>query len=452
MNSSDSEQLHHLADHLSHRRPLILRAWHQLVDADPELTTASSISRTQFYDHIPQLLDAFADLLCAEDFLEKKQARAEQKKNAGEHGLHRWQQGYNQSQTMREWAHLHICLLDEIEQYAAAQPSTSPAVMHLVRRALARLCGDGVCESAARYARLQQVEAASRLRDLEQAVQQLQTVDRARAERWREAAHDLRNTVHVVSTAAAVLNREGVAEPARAQMSQALQRGATSLHELLGDLMDLARLEAGQERRKLLCFDAAQMLKEFCEPLRAVAAERNLFFQTEGITPLPVEGDPVKVQRIAQNLVTNALKATSSGGVRVTWAERGVGEREQWILCVQDTGPGLEKGTGAPLQRALQHATEEAQQVEQAGPINEPESEKLDPAPTLTSRTPQELSRDLGGEGIGLSIVKRLCELLDASLELETSPGAGTTFRVIFPRRYQNQRTEEKGAAEVMSQ
>ena len=103
---------------------MILRAWHQLVDADPELTTASSISRTQFYDHIPQLLDAFCDLLCAQDLFDKKQATAEQKKSAGEHGLHRWQQGYNQSQTMREWAHLHLCLLDELDHYAAAQPST----------------------------------------------------------------------------------------------------------------------------------------------------------------------------------------------------------------------------------------------------------------------------------------------------------------------------------------
>jgi hypothetical protein len=60
-------------------------------------------------------------LLCAEDFLEKKEASAEQKKNAEEHGLHRWQQGYDHSQTMREWAHLHICLLDELEQYAAIQ-------------------------------------------------------------------------------------------------------------------------------------------------------------------------------------------------------------------------------------------------------------------------------------------------------------------------------------------
>ena len=121
MNSSPREQLRRLADHLTQRRPVILRAWRQSVESDPELTTASSISRTQFYDHIPQLLDAFADLLCAEDLSDKKQAAAEQKKSAGEHGLHRWQQGYNQSQTMREWAHLHICLLDELEHYAVAR-------------------------------------------------------------------------------------------------------------------------------------------------------------------------------------------------------------------------------------------------------------------------------------------------------------------------------------------
>ena len=222
MNSSPREQLRRLADHLTQRRPAILRAWRQSVETDPELTTASSISRTQFYDHIPQLLDAFADLLCAEDLSDRKQAAAEQKKSAGEHGLHRWQQGYNQSQTMREWAHLHICLLDELEHYAVTQPSGASAVMHIATRALARLCGDGVCESAARYARFQQVEAAGRLRDLEQALQQLRAGDQERAERWREAAHDLRSTVQVVTTAAAVLNREGVAEPARVRMSEML--------------------------------------------------------------------------------------------------------------------------------------------------------------------------------------------------------------------------------------
>jgi signal transduction histidine kinase len=435
MISSQGEQLQALAEHLAQRRAEILLNWHRVVDADSELTTASSISRTQFYDHIPQVLDAFERLLCAQSFSDKQEAKAEQKTNAAEHGLHRWQQGYNQLETMREWALLHLCLLDELEHYATAHSSLDTSVMHTARRALARLCGDGVCESAARYARLQQSEAASRLRDLEQAVLQLQEVDRERAARWREAAHDLRSTVHVVTSAAAVLDRDGVAEAARVRMSQALRRGTTSLHELLADLMDLARLEAGQERRKLVRFDAAQMLKEFCEPLRALAAERNLFFKTDGIERLPVQGDPVKVQRIAQNLVTNALKATSSGGVRVTWEERNTGERQNWILCVQDTGPGLDPKTAAPLERALKRATEESQQVEEKAEATEDTQEKLDPAPTLLSRSSSP-SRDLGGEGIGLSIVKRLCELVDASLELETSVGQGTTFRVIFPRQY----------------
>jgi signal transduction histidine kinase len=439
MNTPHQDPLQHLADYLSQRAPLILQAWHELVEADPELTTASAISRTQFYDHIPQLLDAFLAMLRADDRFEKKQAAAEQQKNAAEHGLHRWQQGYNQSQTMREWAHLHLCLLEALEAFATANPATPAAVMHHARRALVRLCGNGVVESTARYVRLQQVEAASRLRDLERAVQDLQELERERADRWREAAHDLRSTVHVVSAAADVLNRDGVTEPARARMSRALRSGTTSLRELLTDLMDLARLEAGQEQLKVTRFDAAQSLGELCEPLRVVAAERSLFLQTEGIAPLPVEGDPVKVRRIAQNLITNAINATTTGGVRVTWEGRVAGEREQWILCVQDTGPGLDAGTAAPLQRALKQATEESQQVEeQAVPIDGSEAAKLEPAPTLSSLSAQQPASGLGGEGIGLSIVKRMCELLDASLELETSPGAGTTFRVIFPRQYQS--------------
>jgi signal transduction histidine kinase len=421
------DQLRGVAARLHERRAEILRDWHQRVAADPALTSASSISRTQFNDHIPQVLDAFEHRLSAQSAAARDAAVEEQRGSAAEHGLHRWQQGYDQSQTMREWVHLHLCLLDELERYGAEQPAIDAATKGSALRELARLCGDGVCESATRYARLSQLEAASRVRDLEQGIEQLNLLERERAARWREAAHDLRSTVSVVTTAAAVLDRDGVPEPARAQMSQILQRGAISLHELLTDLADLARLEAGQERRNIVQFDAAHLVKEFCAPLRALAAQRGLFFHTEGCEHLPVEGDPVKVQRIAQNLATNALKATAAGGVRVTWSERDTGDRRQWVLCVQDTGPGLNRATAAPLERALQRATEEAHQIET----------EVDPAPTLASRSAPEAATPVAaGEGIGLSIVKRLCELLDASLELETAPGEGTTFRVVFPRQY----------------
>ena len=430
------EDLRALASHLARRRPEILMRWHALVEADEALTTSSAISRAQFYDHIPHALDAFERRLCATSAADKDEANADQKESAAEHGLQRWQQGYNQLETMREWVHLHLCVLDELERYAVDHRDVDAEVLRISRRALARLCGDGVCESAARYSRMQQAEAASRFRDLEEALGHVQTVEHERAERWREAAHDLRNTVGVVTNAAAVLHKDGVPESARAQMSLALQRATTSLREVLADLMDLARLEAGQEWRNVATFDAAQALRDFSEPMHSLAAERNLFFRADGVDHLMVEGDWPKVQRIVQNLVGNALKATERGGIRLTWEERSTDEREQWSLCVQDTGPGFMPGTAAPLERALKHATDEAHQVDAQARTTGDQSRDLDPAPTLPSRSATGASGVGGGEGIGLSIVKRLCELLDASLELETSSGEGTTFRVTFPRRY----------------
>jgi signal transduction histidine kinase len=95
---------------------------------------------------------------------------------------------------------------------------------------------------------------------------------------------------------------------------------------------------------------------------------------------------------------------------------------------VRDTGPGFHAGPGAPLAAALQEATNEARELDsRAGESSSTMSADVHDARPV---------RQQRGEGIGLSIVKRLCELLDASLELESAPGEGTTFRVVFPRRY----------------
>ena len=105
---------------------------------------------------------------------------------------------------------------------------------------------------------------------------------------------------------------------------------------------------------------------------------------------------------------------------------------KRWEICAQDTGPGFEYGSGTPLARALKEATEEARTIEEQ---SEEASDQTQPAPTLPSQSARRTHRQ-PREGIGLSIVKRLCELLDASLELQTEIGKGSTFRVIFPRSY----------------
>jgi len=428
MSESDriKDALADLARHLAARRQHILRCWQQSVESDPELTTSAGLSRAQFNDHIPQVLDAFERRLQARDPVEKDVAFEDQKAGAAGHGLHRWQQGYKQRETIREWAHLHYWVLHEIEDYGLAHPELQPSVMPIARRALVRLCGEGVCESAASYEQLQRTEASSRVRDLEGALQYLQNLERQRAETWREAAHDLRGSVGVVSNASLILAKEAEQDPRRESASRLLVRSVASLRTLLTELIDLARLEAGEERRNISRFDAAEVLREFCENLRPVAMRHNLFFRVEGPATLPVEGDPVKMLRIAQNLILNALSVTAQGGVQVSWETRSAGGAEQWLLSVQDTGPGFQRqAPAAPFESALRHATDEANQMSPAAA----------PAATLKSQT-RGAGGSSGHEGIGLSIVKRLCELLDASLELETSPGNGSTFRVVFPRAY----------------
>src|ERR1700758_4907887 len=99
--SQSRAQLAELAKYLAQERDTILQAWREAVDGDPEVSTASTISRAQFNDHIPEILEAFEiDLRGMES---GASATAAERHSAAEHGLHRWQQGYDQRETMREW-------------------------------------------------------------------------------------------------------------------------------------------------------------------------------------------------------------------------------------------------------------------------------------------------------------------------------------------------------------
>ncbi|MEJ8852450.1 hypothetical protein [Variovorax rhizosphaerae] len=92
--------------------------------------------------------------------------------------------------------------------------------------------------------------------------------------------------------------------------------------------------------------------------MQSFADERRLYLRHLGTTPFLVTSDLVKLRRLAQNLVLNALKYTKVGGVTASWGEQGPTADERWLLCVADTGPGLHAGPGTPLAAALQDATQ----------------------------------------------------------------------------------------------
>lgn len=424
--------LHSLGDYLASRREEILLAWLRAEENDPAQTTAHSLTRGQFNDHIPQVLDAFENRLRSRPHSAAARiAGIEEKTEEIKHGLHRWQLGYRLLELMREWSHLQRCLFEEIERFAAAHPEFERETLNEANRQLISLVSEGVCESVGQYARLQQAEAAGRMADLEQALAGVGELQRRRNTLIHQAVHDLRTNVQSVSSAAEVLGVPDIADGDRKEFTQLLQQGVELVSTMLGELMDLARLEAGQEHRQIAPFDVASLLAELCDIYRPLAVKKNLYLITEGAPGLTVAGDAHKVRRITQNLVVNALKYTVTGGVTVSW---GV-EKENWWLMVKDTGPGMLGGPGSPLLAGLKEATASAREADEKSAAVSGDTIHVMKGDRDTSAK-MSVSHQQPGEGIGLSIVKRLCELLDASLELKSSVEKGSAFRVVFPCSY----------------
>lgn len=164
------------------------------------------------------------------------------------------------------------------------------------------------------------------------------------------------------------------------------------------------------------------------DSVRPLADERGLFLELNGPDQLRIWGDSVKVHRIAQNLLHNALRYTQTGGVTLWWE---AGDKNHWQLIVEDTGPGLPPSTSAESISPLSGL-----------PILPPETPGVDSviAQTLIQQALEQtnspansnpvvgLPQQAKGEGIGLHIVKRLCDLLNATMTVESQPGSGTRF------------------------
>ena len=404
-----------LGAHFKSRIPALLDAWRGAIAADPDLTTGDALPRAQLVDHLPPWLEGLAAALAAAPgTAEARRRRYEETRDAKAHGLQRWQQGYDLHEVTREWGALHLCLVAELDRWFAAQ-ATAHDVQAEARLTLAWFVSEAASESAAQYFRLERLEAAGAVRDLEAALENIRALEQSRAELWQQAAHDLRGNLGVVSNVTRGLTFPALPEDRREAFLGMLNNNVEALHRLLDDVTDLARLHAGQEQRRVAPFDAADLLRRLCDDLRPVADARNLYLKAAGVATLPVEGDAIKVRRIAQNLLLNALKYTETGGVLVRWGDTVARDDGRWVLTIEDTGPGFHAGPGAPLIGALS-----AEPGATAPPGGD------DTRPVQQSH----------GEGLGLAIVKRLSEILAATLEFESEPGKGTTVRVLVPMGY----------------
>lgn len=421
-----------LADHMASRRDLIVGAWRASVEADVTLTTGNSLPRAQLVDHIPSLLEGF------ETQLREPDADVSHLGDAAAHGLHRWQQGFGLAEVSRELGHLNECVVRELDVCALSKPAPRPEDLARARQLWAAIFSVAVSGSTSQYFKLQQMEAASYVSELEAALNDLRSLERQRALLWQQAAHDLRGNLGVVANVTAGLGYPNLDGSGRENFLRMLERNVHSLHKLLDDITCLARLQGGQEPRRLESVDVAALLTDMGENLRPLAAAQGLLFELSGEPGFRVESDAVKLHRIVQNLVLNAIRYTTVGSVKVSWGNAGPNDRARWSLQVEDTGPGLGPSPTSEVQDALEVATDNAREMARAarsGDVAHVASEDGGLSAPNAENGHDESATSGHGEGIGLAIVKRLCELLDATIQVE-SGRAGTRFQILLPRQY----------------
>ena len=178
----------------------------------------------------------------------------------------------------------------------------------------------------------------------------------------------------------------------------AIRRNGKHLVEIINDILDLSKIEAGMLRTELVRISPGGVLRDVVDSLRVRAAEKGLTLELSHDGPLPetIESDPTRVRQILLNLLSNAIKFTDQGGVRVA-ARLRAAERLLEVDVV-DTGIGIS--------------------VEQQASLFAP-----------FTQADGSITRRYGGTGLGLAISKRLVELLGGSISVDSTEHVGSTFR-----------------------
>jgi signal transduction histidine kinase len=399
-----------LSAYLAARREAVLNTWRTACQTDPAFNTTAGLSREDFNNKVPFMLNEF------ERRLRQQPLEVDVGLLAEEHGLHRWQKGYVLHELLSEVQHMNRILLEEYRQYWLLNPVAYPEPIVQSYEHLAwftTLCMKGSIEQ---YTELQRIAASSRAQTLEKTLEELNELIRQRGDLLRTTSHDLRGSFGVIQGSASFLELMDADESERKEMVTMLNRNLTTVRNMVVQLMDLARLEAGQEPVAINAFNAGELLHSIVICYQSLAQEKGLVLKSDGPTELMVESDPILMQRIVQNLVLNALKHTDSGWVSVSWSSE---DQYRWIISIQDSGPGLPRQQADTLAQVL---SPDSESTASTGFASLP-AKAREATTVLASKAGQ-------GEGIGLSIVKRLCELLGASLETETKTGWGTLFRI----------------------
>ena len=262
-----------------------------------------------------------------------------------------------------------------------------------------RIAFDAVVELKLRTERLmEQLRAEKAVSDA--ARQEAEVANRAKTQFFAAASHDLRQPLHAMSLFAEALRQRTHEQPEVANLVNSINASVDALEGLFSELLDITRIYAVCFELRPQAFEVDDILRKLRLHFEPTAFEKGLALNLRGGHRV-VHADPLLVERILRNLVSNAIRYTNDGGVLVAARSRG----DRVILQVWDSGLGIREEEQAKV-------FEEFYQV---------------------PNTPAVAAHQRKGLGLGLAIVKRLADLMDAPITLRSQAGRGTVFTLELP-------------------
>ena len=246
----------------------------------------------------------------------------------------------------------------------------------------------------------------TRVGELAQSNVDLYEANRLKSEFLTNVSHELRTPLNAIIGFAELL-QDRVKEPRELRYVENIWTSAKQLLDLINDLLDLAKIEAGKlilREEKVNVADVCEAMVNFMRPL---AGKKNIEIGADLATGLPlITTDPGRFQQILYNFVSNAIKFTPNDG-RVTIAARGEdlsdeGKARVVRVSVTDTGPGISVEN-------QKYIFEKFRQGDGS------------------------VTRQHSGTGLGLAISRELANMLGARIELVSEMGKGTTFSLVMP-------------------
>jgi two-component system phosphate regulon sensor histidine kinase PhoR len=232
-------------------------------------------------------------------------------------------------------------------------------------------------------------------------ITELTRLEQVRRDFVANASHELRTPLAAIrGFTETLLSNRDLSETEIRSYLEIVDRHARRLGNLVGDLLELSRIESREQRLELATVDVAALAETLLRDSRTRFAEKRLDVGLEVISAAPIWADRQAVEQILVNLLDNAVKYTEPGGrIRI----RIEGSEDRVRTSVSDTGLGIPR-------RDLERIFERFYRVDKAR------------------------SRALGGTGLGLSIVKHLVQSLGGEISVESELGKGSSFSFSLPR------------------